>query len=118
MERVLQEFYCGECQGFFTIKLNMALNHEVEICCPNCGHEHRRCIVEGHVYESGRYQTNSKEKIRTSKASYTKDPITEKMKTARSRRDGVEIVKERDPLSQAEFAERWSSVAARERGDA
>ena len=116
MARVLQEFYCGECDGYFFVKLNMALNHEIELRCPNCAHEHRRCIVEGQIYESGRYRTDSKEKVLTSKATYSKLPLTEKMKELHTkngnRRDGVPH--ERDPLQQAEFDERWASLASKQ----
>lgn len=121
MDRVSQEFYCGECSGYFLIRLNTALNHEAEIKCPNCGHEHRRCVVNGEIFEKGRHTTTSREKILTSMASYSKTPITQKMRDAHEgkqfhgRRDGV--VLERDPATQAEFNERWLSIAARERGE-
>lgn len=55
MGRISQEFYCGECKGYFVVRLNIELNHEVEIACPNCGHEHRRCIVDGLIFEQGRH---------------------------------------------------------------
>ena len=121
MDKVLQEFYCGECKGYFRIPLNPIIDYEVEICCPNCGHEHRRCVVKGVIFEQGRHQTNSREKIRVSMATYSKMPITAKMLEAHNgkqfsgRRDGVVI--ERDPLSQTEFDERWLSIAAREKGE-
>ena len=114
MGKILQEFYCGNCQGYFCVSLNTALNYEVEVRCPNCGHEHRRCIVDGVIFENGRFQTNVKEKILVSKATYSKTPLTDTMKNSR-KRDGVVI--ERDPLSQSEFDERWASVAAREKGE-
>lgn len=111
MERLLQEFFCGECVGYFHVKLNVALNHEVEIVCPNCKHEHRRCIVNGQIFESGRYETSSKEKIRPTPASYSKTPLTQKMRDAHekrgSRRDGVPV-----PMY-----DRWLEVAAREKGE-
>jgi hypothetical protein len=111
---VTQEFYCGECKGYFLVTLNMALNFEVEIICPNCGHEHRRCINNGQIFEDGRYGSGVKEKIRPTKASYAKEPLTTKMREAHEksawhdRRDG-QVVSE--PLF-----ERWLEIAAREKG--
>jgi len=112
MSRVTQEFYCGECQGYFLIRLNMVLNFEAFIRCPNCGHEHRRVVMNGEIYEQGRYKVDVKETIRTTKSQYSKEPFTKKMKDARKwsdRRDGVEI--------DYEMAQRWLNVAARERGE-
>jgi len=115
MSRISEEFYCGECSGYFVVRLNIALNHEAEIVCPNCGHEHRRCIVNGQIFEHGRHSTNSKEKVLTTKANYSKTPVTQKMRDAHekkygSRRDGVLI--DREPM-----LEQWLNVAARERGE-
>ena len=91
MERISQEFYCSECKGYFLVRLNTSLNQGVEIVCPNCGHEHRRCIVDGQIFENGRFKTDVKEKIRPTKTSYSKEPLTTKMKQAGDwgqRRDG------------------------------
>ena len=119
MARVLQEFYCGECDGYFHLNLNMSLNYEVEVQCPNekCKHLHRRCVVEGQIYEQGRFRTEVKEKLIASDATYSKTPMTQKMRDAHEkkyggRRDGVPI--ERDPLSQEEFNERWASLASKQ----
>ena len=117
MERVSQEFYCHECDGYFLVRLNTAINHEVEVRCPNCGHEHRRCIVHGQILENGRYKSDVREKILTSMANYSKTPRTHKMQEDEKskkwgRRDGVII--ERDPQTQIEFNERWLNVAQRQ----
>lgn len=112
VERTSQEFYCGECVGYFMVRLNMALNHEVYVRCPNCEHEHRRVIKDGVIYESGRYSSDVKENVLTTKATYHKEPITERMKKAHEgkewsgRRDGV-------PMTPAQM-ERWNEVARRE----
>lgn len=110
-QRVSQEFYCGECKGYFMVRLNMILNHEVHIKCPNCGHEHRRVINDGVIYEKGRYDHDVKENVLTTKATYHKEPITERMQKARDswsgRRDGV-------PMT-AEQMLRWAEVAHREK---
>jgi hypothetical protein len=112
MSRVTQEFYCGECQGYFLVRLNMALNFEAHIKCPKCEHEHRRIIKDGEIYEKGRYGVDVKETIHTTMAQYSKEPFTAKMKKASKwgdRRDGV-------PMDHV-MAERWLNVAARERGE-
>lgn len=117
MARISQEFYCGECKGYFLVRLNMALNFEAEIVCPNCGHKHRRCVKDGQIYEGGRFNTDSKEEIMPTKASYSKTPLTEKMQKAHEkndfngRRDGV-VVCDRPPMY-----DRWLEIAARERGE-
>lgn len=115
MSRVTQEFYCGECQGYFLVRLNMALNFEALIKCPKCGHEHRRCINNGEICEQGRHHTDVRETIHTTMATYSKEPFTDRMRKAHDqrsysgRRDGVPI----DPI----MAGSWLNVAARERGD-
>lgn len=111
-QRTSQEFYCGECKGYFLVRLNMALNHEVFVKCPNCDHEHRRVIKDGTIYESGRFSADAKEVLRTTMATYHKEPITERMKKAHDknsycdRRDGA-------VMSTAQM-ERWAEVAHRE----
>jgi hypothetical protein len=84
----------------------------VEIRCPNCDHQHRRCIKDGQILEQGRHSSPSKEIIRPLKSTYSKQPLTEKMREAqesnRSARDG-ECVSH-------EMFNRWLEVAARERG--
>lgn len=115
-QRTSQEFYCGECQGYFLVRLNMALNHEIHVCCPNCNHEHRRVIKEGTIYEDGRYSSDVKERVLTSKATYHKEPVTERMKKAHKkrswpdRRDGV-------PMTDDQLM-RWHEVAEREKNGA
>lgn len=113
-QRASQEFYCGECVGYFLVRLNMALNHEVEVRCPNCGHEHRRVVRDGVIYESGRFASSVKEKVLTTIATYHKEPITEHMQNAHAwdRRDAVKI--SADQKSRWSEMLRWSEVAARE----
>lgn len=111
-QRASQEFYCGECNGYFMVRLNMALNHEVHVKCPNCGHEHRRVVQDGIIYESGRYGSDVKERVLTTIATYHKEPITERMIKAHAkkqyagRRDGVKMTSEQ--------LERWAEIAQRE----
>jgi hypothetical protein len=129
MDRVLQEFYCGECDGYFRLKLNVSLNYEVEVQCPNpkCKHLHRRCVVDGQIYEQGRYKTDKRETLIASDATYSKTPVTQRMREAhdskqisekyRQRRDGVPI---EDSLFGGEVyddnsarMDRWASLASK-----
>lgn len=94
MEKVWQEFYCGECSGYFRVKLNFNLNYEVEMVCPNCSHKHRRVIQNGQIYEKGRFSSEVKEEIMPPKSAYSKEPLTNKMaknKCRWTKREGVVI---------------------------
>jgi hypothetical protein len=111
--KVWQEFYCGECQGYFRVKLNMALTIGVEIVCPKCKHKHHRFIKDGVIYENGRSEHGAKEEICPPLSAYSKEPLTAKMEKAKyGKRDGVVIDKEEDlskrhPASEAMLRERW-----------
>lgn len=111
--RTSQEFYCGECKGYFIARLNMALNHEVLIQCPNCKHEHRRVVNDGVIYEQGRFATEHKERLLPTMATYHKEPITDRMKKAHNkqsfneRRDGVVL--------SDDLLMRWHETSQREK---
>jgi DNA-directed RNA polymerase subunit RPC12/RpoP len=113
--KVWQEFYCGECSGYFRVRLNMALTIGVEIVCPKCKHKHHRFIKDGVIYENGRGENGAKEEICPPLSAYSKEPLTAKMKSATGyggRRDGVKIEKEEDlntrnPIADAMIKERW-----------
>lgn len=47
--RRLVEFYCQECTKYFDVKLNMTLNGNHRVHCPNCGHIHYRKIENGEI---------------------------------------------------------------------
>jgi len=50
MARRTFEFYCsGGCGKYFDFKLNMALNGNYRINCPNCGHVHYRVVKNGKI---------------------------------------------------------------------
>lgn len=113
--RTTQEFYCGECSGYFLAHVNRALNHEILVRCPKCKHEHRRVIKDGTIYEQGRGGSDTsgvKETLITTMATYSKTSRTEmgKNNTYNSRRDGK-------PLTPAQ-KERWLEIAERERSGA
>lgn len=119
MGRVSQEFYCGECDHYFVVRLNMALNHEALIVCPNkdCKHEHRRCIVEGIIYEQGRFETDHEEEILPNPATLSKTPITDKMrKAAETEGPRSYCKKRRDGVPLGPLAESWARTSLREKG--
>lgn len=113
--KIWQEFYCGECKGYFRVKLNTAINMAVEMVCPNCGHEHHRYIKDGVIYENGRYGNEPKEKIYPPKSAYSKEAFTQKMAQSKWARDGV-VIKNEDDLNKENAAasamikERWFEI--------
>lgn len=107
-DRIYQEFYCGECEGFIRLSINSGVNHEFWFECPNCKHQHQRVIRDGRIYENGRFKDEPKFEIIVPKSAYSKEPWTEHMKSKTKydeRRDAA-------PLD-----ERWLQIVARERGE-
>jgi len=47
MAKQLVEFNCTECHKYFDFKLNMELNGNYRIHCPNCDHIHYRVVKDG-----------------------------------------------------------------------
>jgi len=94
--RVWQEFYCNDCDGYIRIKLNMSLNFEIEVVCPECGRKHPRVIKDGQIFEKGSRFAEYREEICPPKSAYHKEPWTKKMQKVSGyggRRDGVVINK-------------------------
>ena len=60
MAKVKHEFYCDECSKYFDIKLNMNLDGNYRIYCPNCGHVHYRAVSKGRVTDK-RFPDNDRE---------------------------------------------------------
>ena len=52
MSKVTKEFLCTECHKYFDIKLNMSLDGNYRIHCPNCGHIHYRTIKQGTITDT------------------------------------------------------------------
>jgi hypothetical protein len=109
MARVSEEFYCNDCDGYFVVRINVALDYEIHVVCPNCGHAHPRYVRDGHIFEHGTGK-HPKERILTTKNNYSKEPITEKMRQ-KGARNG-------EPIAQMFLHERWASLAQREQGAA
>lgn len=115
MAKVWQEFYCtkagGGCGGYFMIKLNMALDHKVEIVCPKCQHKHRRSIENGKILESGRYDGTPLEEICPTISAYSEKPQTLAFQagtTPAKERDGAVVTSANDLAANAALRERWA----------
>lgn len=104
--RVWQEFYCNDCNGFFTVKINLALNQQILLCCPgpDCTRKHPRNIKNGIIYEGGREDHG--EEIIVPKSAYSKKPLTKAMLERYKPRGGVAIT-ERDPMADAIIRDSW-----------
>lgn len=51
-ERVeAQELFCTECGKYVRFPINLALDGNHEVTCPNCGHVHYRVVVKGIITE-------------------------------------------------------------------
>lgn len=75
MDRVVQEFYCNECDGYFRVALNMALNINVRVKCPECGHLHDRNVKNGVLFD-GHVQVNKfMDELCPVQSAYSKDPL-------------------------------------------
>jgi hypothetical protein len=44
-----QEIHCHECQMYVRFELDMAMNGNHVLNCPNCGHEHCRVVKNGKI---------------------------------------------------------------------
>lgn len=47
MER--QELWCHDCEHYVQFTLNLGLNGNHVLECPNCGHEHCRVVEDGRI---------------------------------------------------------------------
>jgi predicted metal-binding protein len=72
--RELIEFECNDCNGFFTVNLNLSINGNFLFVCPQCGRQHPRSVEKGQmngkiierIYNSGegkRIRRNSMEGV-------------------------------------------------------
>jgi DNA-directed RNA polymerase subunit RPC12/RpoP len=59
MPKVKKEFLCTECHKYFDIKLNISLDGNYRVHCPNCGHIHYRAVSKGEITDT-RFTDNSK----------------------------------------------------------
>jgi hypothetical protein len=109
-DKIFQEFYCGECEHYMRVRLNMSYNRTIMVQCPNCEHKHQRYIEDGVILERGRHEHgNAKEDIVIPKSACSKDPISKKMQKAKSheKRDAVVIESSRDLGSDSFIKQLW-----------
>lgn len=84
--RELIEFFCNDCNGYFTVNLNLEIDGDFLFVCPSCGREHPRTVQKGElsgdilerIYEDGvgkrirRNNSSSGERIIVPKSCYSK----------------------------------------------
>ena len=46
-----QELYCHECNNYVQFNIDLSLNGNHVLKCPNCGHEHCRVVKDGIITE-------------------------------------------------------------------
>lgn len=52
MPRVKSEFNCTNCHKYFDFTMNVSLNGNYRIHCPNCGHVHYRSVKDGVITDT------------------------------------------------------------------
>jgi hypothetical protein len=114
-KRELIEFHCNDCNGYFTVNLNLEIEGDFLFVCPNCGHEHPRTVKKGEMvgdviermYHNGEgkravrnFNPHAKERILVPKACYSKE----------SRLKVIE------PANRGFLAQAWARLAGNEKG--
>lgn len=91
------------------VKLNMALDHRVEVVCPKCQHRHRRNIKNGQIVEDGRWAGAFVEEIMPPISAYSEEPKTVHMKnkTSRTERDAAVVQSAQDLIDGVVLWQRW-----------
>lgn len=54
-----QELYCHNCGGYVQFDMDLSLNGNHVLKCPNCGHEHCRVVKDGVITDIRWDQRNS-----------------------------------------------------------
>jgi hypothetical protein len=104
--KIWQEFYCNDCPegNYMRVRLNMGLNHSVEIVCPMCKAKHHRTIKNGLIFDGK--NGNVVEQICPPKSACSKEPIAAKM--FKNARDGVKIEQtDAEKIRDSIMKERW-----------
>jgi hypothetical protein len=104
--KIWQEFYCNDCPdgNYIMVRLNMGLNHSVEVVCPECGAKHHRTIKNGQLFD-GKNGTVV-EQICPPKSACSKESRTAKM--FKNARDGVLVEEsDADKIRRDMMRERW-----------
>lgn len=118
--KVWQEFFCatsgGGCGGFVMVKLNMGINHNVDVICPKCSHRHRRRIENGTLLEKGRHSSDPVEEICPPISAWSETPQTVKnlsnvdpkdRRCWQNERDAAVISSQQDLIRDSHMWERW-----------
>jgi uncharacterized protein YbaR (Trm112 family) len=53
-----QELYCHNCDHYVQFELDLSLNGNHVLACPNCGHEHCRVVKDGKITDARWDQRN------------------------------------------------------------
>jgi hypothetical protein len=86
--RTAQEFFCHRCDGYWIVRLNMAINQVVKMVCPNCKHGHPREIKDGVIVADGHGRDKDVEEIVAPKSAYSKKPKSISMQEASKKEPG------------------------------
>lgn len=109
MSRITSEFYCGECNGYFFVRLNIGLDRDFGIICPMCGHKHFRQVKGGVIVGDSMGRNDNYEEIRPTKSAYHKESVHSKMK--KFARAGSPIESANDIKPNFSFLrERWVEI--------
>jgi len=52
MPRVKTEFMCTVCLKYYDVMMNVSLNGNYRIHCPDCGHVHYRAVKDGTITDT------------------------------------------------------------------
>ena len=109
--KIWQEFYCNDCPegNYIMVRLNLGLNHTVEVVCPMCGAKHHRTIKGGRIVDDSKNGAII-EQVCPPKSACSKEPRTAKM--FKNARNGVEVEEsDADKIRRQMMAERWIEIA-------
>jgi len=88
--RIEVEFWCGDCQHYIYLKLNIALEGNHVVVCPQCSHKHYRVVKNGIImgdrYEEGKIIADE---IVPMKSAATKE---------RRQRGGIALIREMEAV--------------------
>jgi hypothetical protein len=109
--KIWQEFYCHRCtEGgtYIMVKLNVGINHGVEVVCPMCGAKHHRRISGGKIVDDSK-RSEVMEQIYPPKSACSKEPRTAKMDNFV--RGGVPVeASDAEKIAHQFLRERWIEI--------
>ena len=69
-----QEIYCHACDGHVQFELDLDLDGDYELQCPNCGHTHYRRVRQGIITDI-RWRSSSQQFMQITTATYSVQSI-------------------------------------------